>query len=167
MTWNLVLAITVTQGGGERGQIPNWQSAQKAHFGEEVYRAAPAKIRFRDLPICPALEQWTVFPAVDLVAFCLLARILGECSPIHSLPAFFFFFFQVEISSRYRNQFTVAQRAKTTVAECSLTPYILYTRSLSLTSCAWSRSRTRSHTVPGQRYSQTTPTSLGQGSMCF
>ena len=34
------------------------------------------------------------------VASSSLAKILGECSTIHSPPALFFFFFRVEISSR-------------------------------------------------------------------
>ena len=34
------------------------------------------------------------------VAFSSLARISGECSTIHSQPALFLFFFEVEISSR-------------------------------------------------------------------
>ena len=37
-----------------------------------------------------------------VLAFSSLARILGECSTIHSLPALFFFFFEVEISLRTR-----------------------------------------------------------------
>ena len=70
-----------------------------------------------------------------------LARILGECSTIHSSPArccFFLFLFVcllflIEISSRTliplfcQDQSTVAQRAQTTVTECSLT------------SCLWVR----------------------------
>ena len=40
-----------------------------------------------------------VVVVVVVMAFSSLARILGECSTIHSLPALFFFFL-VEISSR-------------------------------------------------------------------
>ena len=35
-----------------------------------------------------------------MVALSSLVMIFGECSTIHSSPAFFFFFFKVEISSR-------------------------------------------------------------------
>ena len=68
-------------------------------------------------------------------------------------------FFKVEISWRTviplfgQDQSTVAQRAVTTVTECSLT------------SCVWARFRIRSHTLPGQRHSQPTSTSLGQRRM--
>ena len=50
-----------------------------------------------------------------------------------------------------QDESTVAQRAETTVAECSLT------------SCVWARFPIGSHTMPGQRHSQPTPTSLSQG----
>ena len=49
-----------------------------------------------------------------------------------------------------QNQSTVAQRAETSVTECSLTSYV------------WARFLIGSHTMPGQRHSQSTPTSLGQ-----
>ena len=56
-----------------------------------------------------------------------LANILGDCSTIHSPPAFFIFILKVEINSCTliplfrQGQFTVAHRAETTVAEFSLT----------------------------------------------
>ena len=50
-------------------------------------------------------------------------------------------------------QSTVAQGAETTVAECSLT------------SCVLARFRIGSHTMPGRKHSQPTPTSLGYGCM--
>ena len=76
----------------------------------------------------------------------------------HSFPAcaFFFFFFEVEISSRTlghslgQDKSTVARRAETTVTECSLT------------NCVSARVLTGPTTMPGQRHNQPTPTSLGQ-----
>ena len=69
-------------------------------------------------------------PISEWVASPSRARILGECSTIQFPPALFFFSFfffsEVEISSRTliplfgHHQSTVAQRAETTVAECSL-----------------------------------------------
>ena len=69
-----------------------------------------------------------------VVAFSSLARIWGECSTIHYPLAVLllllfvcFLFFKVEISSGTliplfgQNLSNVAQRAETTVAECSLT----------------------------------------------
>ena len=69
----------------------------------------------------------------------------------------FSFFFKVEINSRtliplFRPG-SVAQRAETTVTECSLT------------SCVRARFLTSSQTVPGQRHCQPTPISLGQRCM--
>ena len=52
-----------------------------------------------------------------------------------------------------QDQSTVAQRAETTVIECSLR------------SCLWARFLTGSHSMPGQRHSQPTLTSLGQRCM--
>ena len=73
---------------------------------------------------------------VVVVAFSSLARILEECSTIHSPPALFFFFGggvggvegkgEWELArvhsfhSLCQDQSTVAQRAETTVAKCSL-----------------------------------------------
>ena len=74
----------------------------------------------------------------------------------HSFPVQAFFVPEVEISSRTlisllrQEQYTVAQRAETIVAEYSLTS---------------SRFRIGSHTMPGQRHSEPTPASLGQGCM--
>ena len=44
----------------------------------------------------------------------------------------------------------MAQRAETTVAECVLI------------SCVWARFRTGSHTMPGHRHNQPTPTSWAE-----
>ena len=79
----------------------------------------------------------------------------------HSISAcaFFFFFFEVVINSRslipliIQDQSTVAQRAETNVAECSLT------------SCVSARFLIGFHSMPRQRHSQPTLTSLGQGCM--
>ena len=67
---------------------------------------------------------------VVVVALSSLAKILGECSTILSPPVPIFFFFGGggwkiarghEFHSLYQKQSTMAQRAKTTVAEYSLT----------------------------------------------
>ena len=63
----------------------------------------------------------------DLVAFSLCARILGECSTIHSPPARFFvcLFFKQKLAHTHlfyslsQDQSTVAWRAEMTVNECS------------------------------------------------
>ena len=68
-------------------------------------------------------------------------------------------YFKVEISSRIsfalfdQRRSAVAQRAEATMAECSPT------------SCVRTRFLIGSQTMPGQRHSQPTPTSLGQGCM--
>ena len=67
-----------------------------------------------------------VVVVVVAAAFSSLARILGECSTIHSLPAPFFFFRWRLARAHYRHSLrqdrsTVAQRAETTVAESSAT----------------------------------------------
>ena len=109
-------------------------------------------------------ESFSVIFCYSLfVCVALFSRFRGfeeNVRPFISRLSFFFFFFGVEISSRSnifhslcQDQSTVAQRAETTVAECSLT------------SCVWARFRIGSHTMPGQRHSQPTPTSLGQGCM--
>ena len=78
-------------------------------------------------PRTACVDVVVVVVVVVVVAFSSRARILGECSKIHFPPAAFFFFFEVEISSRTliplfgQDQSTVGQRAETTVAECSLT----------------------------------------------
>ena len=66
--------------------------------------------------------------------FSPLARISGDGSTIHSPPALFFFVvvcfcLRLRLARAHlfhssgQNQFTVAQRAETTVAECSLMRY--------------------------------------------
>ena len=68
--------------------------------------------------------------------------------------AFFIYIFKGRSSRAHKfhplgqDQSTVAQRAETTVSECSLT------------SCAWARFPIGAQTMPGQRHSQPTPTSL-------
>ena len=57
--------------------------------------------------------------------------------------------------SACQDQSTVAQRTETTLAKCSLT------------SCVRAHFRIGSHTLPGRRHSQPTPTSLSQGRMRF
>ena len=94
--------------------------------------------------------------------FFLACKDLGKCSTIHSPPALFFFFFlkcRLARTHLFRclgqDQSTVAQRAETTVSECSST------------SCLWARFLIGSHTMPAQRHSQPTPTSLGHGVCMF
>ena len=72
--------------------------------------------------------QNAISGGVVVLAYSSRARILGECSTIHSPPAlFFFFFFKWRLSraqyfySLGQDQSTVAQRTETTVTECSLT----------------------------------------------
>ena len=52
-----------------------------------------------------------------------------------------------------QDQSTVAQRAETTMTECSLTSYV------------WAHFLIDSHTLPWQWHSQPTPTLMGQGCM--
>ena len=76
--------------------------------------------------VCKRLSEFCV--VVVVVAFSARARILGECSTIHSPPAFFCFFvlkWRLARANYFhclgRDQSTVAWRAETTVTECSLT----------------------------------------------
>ena len=70
-----------------------------------------------------------------------------------------FFFFKWRLARVHyfhsfdQDQSTVARRAETTVTECSLTV------------CVWAHFLIGSHTMPGQRHRQPTPTSLGQRRM--
>ena len=94
----------------------------------------------------------------NIMRWWLFHRLRGFfSSTIHSSAAFFFKNWRLArtdfLNSLCQDQPTVAQRAETTVAECSLK------------SCVWARFQIGSYTVPGQRYSQPTPTSLGQGCM--
>ena len=110
------------------------------------------------------LGSWSVFNysviAVTLVmvAFSSCARILGECSTVHSPPALFL---KVELSLRRRipllcqDQSSVAQRTEMTVTKCSLM------------SCVWGRLMIGSQTMPTQGHSQPTPTLLDQGCVCL
>ena len=96
---------------------------------------------------------------VVVVAFSLLARILGECSTIYSLPALFFFFYKLRLACAHKfnflkDQSTVAQWPEMTVAEFSLLSFV------------WAGVLIGSHTMPGQWRSQPTLTLLGQGYMC-
>ena len=100
-----------------------------------------------------------VMMVVVVLAFSSLARILGECSTIQSPPAFFKFFFKVEISSH-----TLSPLFR---------PESVHSGSASWEDCGKvfpdelrvNLFPDRFHTTPGQRYSQPTPTSLGQGCM--
>ena len=70
--------------------------------------------------------QTTLMVVVAVVDFSSLARILGECSTIHSPPALFFFLKRTlarahQFHSLGQDQSTVAQQTETTVAECFLT----------------------------------------------
>ena len=108
--------------------------------------------------LCVALIQPAPLTGCDgVVAFSSLRGFLGQGSAIHSSPMFFLLFkcrsaraHEFHSLRQYRS--TVAQRAETTVAECSLT---VARRLVSLID---------SHTIPGQ-HSQPTPPSLGQGYM--
>ena len=68
---------------------------------------------------------------------------------IHFPPALFFFTRRLArahlFNSLRKDQSTLAQRAQTTVAECSLTK------------CVWARFRIGSKTMPAQQHSQPTP----------
>ena len=88
-------------------------------------------------------------PVLVVVAISSLARILGECSTIHSPPALFFslFFFLMWRLARphlfhsvYQDQSTVAQRAEMTVAKWSLTG-------------VWAHFQIDSNTMPRQWHS--------------
>ena len=98
--------------------------------------------------------------AMVVVAFSSWGRIWGGCLTIHSLPALFFFFLKWRLARAHcfhslcQDRSTVAQRAETTMAECSLT------------SCMWAHFLIDSHTLPGQPHSQPTPTSMGHGCTC-
>ena len=66
-----------------------------------------------------------------VVAFSSRARLLGECSTVHSPPALFFFFFLKWrlahahwFHSLDQDQSTVARQAETTVTECFLTSWV-------------------------------------------
>ena len=97
--------------------------------------------------------------ALVVVTLSSFARIFGRML-YHSFPACAFFFFFKWRSARAhkfhslcQHQSTMAQRAETTVAECSLT------------SCVWIRFRIGFRTMPWQRHSQTIPTSLDKSFM--
>ena len=80
-----------------------------------------------------------------VMVFSSLARILGECSTIHSLLLLFFFFVKWRLGRTHwfyslgQDQSTVAQRAETTVAKCSLT------------NCVWAHFWIGFHTMHRQR----------------
>ena len=73
------------------------------------------------------LDIVTVTNAVSGGGFFHACEDLRECSIVHPLSALFFFFFEMEISSRtliplfMPESVPVAQRAETTVAEFSMT----------------------------------------------
>ena len=89
-----------------------------------------------------------------VVASSSLAKIMGECLTTHSLPSLFVLLkwrlaHVHQFHSLGQDKSTVAQRAETTVAKCSLT------------SCMWVCFRIGSHIMPGQQHSQPSWTSLG------
>ena len=100
---------------------------------------------------------------VVVVAYSSLARVMGECLSIHSVPAlfssFFLFFLKWRLVRTHlfhplgQDQSTVAQPTEMTVAECSLTSF--------MSACF----QIGSHTMSGQWHSQPTLTLLGQGCM--
>ena len=98
---------------------------------------------------------------VVVVAVSSLARILGDCSTIHSLPAlfFYFYFFLVDNSSRTLIPL-FAPESVHSGSECRDDCGRVFPDKL----CT-ARFRIGSHTLPGQRHSQLIPTSLGQGCM--
>ena len=105
-------------------------------------------------------DRQTQLVVVVVVAFSSCLRIFGRMFD-NSLPAspFFLIFLKWRLVRAHwfhslgQDQSTMAKRAETTVTECSLT------------SCVWTRFLIDSHTMPGQRHSQPTPTSLGQRCM--
>ena len=97
---------------------------------------------------------------VVVVAFFSLAGIWGEYSTILSPPALFFFF-KVEISSRRLIPLSrpgSVQNGSASWDDCDR----VFPDELRVSA----RFVIVSHTVPGQRHSQPTPTSLGQGTIC-
>ena len=107
------------------------------------------------------LDAWIISNNEQPVtAFSSSARILEECLTTKSLPALFFFFWaQINLRTLIplfrpgQDQSSVAQHTETTVTDCSLT------------TCMWARFLICSHTMPAQRHSQPTTTSLGQRCM--
>ena len=92
------------------------------------YAANPQRWLFVLVSSVRWAEQVLIKGTLVVRAFSSPERILGDCSTIHSPPAIFCLFVEVAISSRtliplFRpgSVHTVAQRAETTVAECSLT----------------------------------------------
>ena len=97
---------------------------------------------------------------VVVVSFSSLARISGECSIIHSPPAHFCVCFEVEISSRTLIPLFYARISPQWLRELRrLWPSVPLQVECEL------RFRIGSHTMPGQRHSEPTRTSLGQGCM--
>ena len=104
---------------------------------------------------------------VVVVAFLSHARIWGECSTTDSPPMLFFFLLVVFFLSIYGDR------------SCALIPLFkpgsVHSGSVSRDNCGRvfldelhvSSFHDSSHTIPGQRHSQPTPTSLGQGCMCI
>ena len=99
------------------------------------------------------------FPPAPFFFFFFFLFVFFTCAFLLLLLLFFFFPLKWRIARAHyfhslcQDQSTVTQRAETTVAKCSLT------------SCVQARFRIGSHTMPGQRHSQPTPTSLGEGRM--
>ena len=87
--------------------------------------------------------------------WCLFPRMQVFCNNVRSFIPNMHLFFFVFFSTLGQDQSTVAQRAKMTVAECSLMSFV------------WAYFLTGSHTMPGQQHCQPTPTLFGQGCMRF
>ena len=88
-------------------------------------------------PQCSAVYSCTL-----VVAFSSRARVLGECSTVHSLPALFFFLkWRLARANLFyslgQDQSTVVQRAVTTVTECPIEKvFIQWTEVVSEEGCA-------------------------------
>ena len=106
--------------------------------------------------VCRSPLMWNLGGGVDNVVdtYKMMLPLKFYCD--QHLPRIFFLKRRIACLARLhcfhslgQNQFTVAQRAGTTVAECFLT------------SCVCARFLIGSHATPGQRHSQPAPTSLG------
>ena len=99
----------------------------------DKWRFAPSGSDVKVKAITTTTTTTIILSFVAVVAFSSSARIWGERSTVHSLPALFFFFFKLRLARAHyfhslgQDQSTVAQPTETTVTECSLT------------SCVWAR----------------------------
>ena len=120
-------------------------TAEEDHTGQRMYHSPRQRERFSIL----SKWWWWLFPRVRGFWEYVWLFISRLC--------FFFLLFKWGLARTHQfhflsqNESTVAQRAETTVTECSPT------------SSVWARFVIGSRTMPGQRHSQPIPTSLGQG----